>query len=71
MKAVLLIPDMESQDSLEKVREALESLGVMGEISLERKTAVIDFNPRRVTIGEIMEAIRERGFNVKMGPAGC
>lgn len=71
MKAVLLITDMESPDSLEKVREALESLGVRGEISPERKTAVIDFNPRRVTIEEMVKAIRERGFKVKMGPAGC
>ncbi|MDI3474506.1 MAG: copper chaperone [Thermococcaceae archaeon] len=56
---------------MEKVQEALESLGVRGEISLERKTAVIDFNPKWITIDEIMEAIRERGFRVKLGPAGC
>lgn len=71
MKAVLLIPDMDFPGAVEKVREALESLGVRGEISLERKTAVIDFNPKWITIDEIMEAIRERGFRVKLGPAGC
>jgi hypothetical protein len=63
--AIISIDDLKSDD-LPALRQALEILpGVQSlEFSLERKVAVIDFDPKRSHLDDFLRAVLKGGFKV-------
>jgi hypothetical protein len=63
--AIISIDDLKSDD-LPALRQALEILpGVQSlEFSLERKVAVIDFDPKRSHLDDFLRAVLKAGFKV-------
>jgi hypothetical protein len=63
--AIISIDDLKSDD-LPALRQALEILpGVQSlEFSLERKVAVIDFDPKQSHLDDFLRAVLKAGFKV-------
>jgi hypothetical protein len=63
--AIISIDDLKSDD-LPALRQALEILpGVQSlEFSLERKVAVIDFDPKRSHLDDFLRAVLKAGFKL-------
>ena len=63
--AIISIDDLKSHD-LPALRQALEILpGVQSlEFSLERKVAVIDFDPKQSHLDDFLRAVLKGGFKV-------
>jgi hypothetical protein len=63
--AIISIDDLKSDD-LPALRHALETLpGVQSlDFSLERKVAVIDFDPKRSHLDDFLRAVLKAGFKV-------
>ena len=47
VKAVLKIPNMSCKHCVMKINKAIQSVGAKGEVSLEKKTAIVEFDPRK------------------------
>ncbi|AAL80851.1 copper chaperone [Pyrococcus furiosus DSM 3638] len=71
VKAVLRIPNMSCQHCVMRIKKAIESVGAKGEVSLEKKTAVVEFEPEKVSLDDIINAIKRYGYEVEIGGEGC
>ena len=70
-KAVLKIPNISCKHCVMRINKAIESVGAKGEVSLEKKKAVVEFDPGKVTLDEIINAIKRYGYEVEIGGDGC
>ncbi|MPW38391.1 copper chaperone [Thermococcus sp. 101 C5] len=66
MKAILKIPNMSCQHCVMRISKAIESVGAKGEISLEKKTAVVEFDPEKTRLEDIVRAIERYGYEVEV-----
>lgn len=48
----------------QSVEEAVDELGVKGEVSLENKTVTLTYDENKVTTEAIKEAIEDQGYDV-------
>ncbi|WP_237705151.1 heavy-metal-associated domain-containing protein [Thermococcus zilligii] len=64
-KAVLKIPDMSCGHCVMRIENAIRSAGAEGKADLETKTAVVEFDPGKVSLEEIIKAIERYGYEVK------
>lgn len=70
-KAVLRIPNMSCKHCVMRIKKAIESVGARGEVSLEKKTAVVEFEPGKVSLDEVINSIKRYGYEVELGGEGC
>ncbi|MBP1912785.1 copper chaperone CopZ [Thermococcus stetteri] len=49
-----------------RINKAIESVGAKGEVSLEKKTAVVEFDPEKVSLEDIVMAIERYGYEVEV-----
>ncbi|MDK2913631.1 MAG: copper chaperone [Thermococcaceae archaeon] len=70
-KAVLRIPNMSCGHCVMRIKKAIESVGAKGEVSLEKKTAVVEFEPGKVSLDDIINSIKRYGYEVELGGEGC
>ncbi|WP_175059866.1 MULTISPECIES: heavy-metal-associated domain-containing protein [Thermococcus] len=66
MKAILKIPNMSCKHCVMRINKAIESVGAKGEVSLEKKTAVVEFDPEKVSLEDIVMAIERYGYEVEV-----
>ncbi|ASJ07280.1 mercury-binding protein [Thermococcus pacificus] len=66
-KAVLKIPNMSCKHCVMRIEKAIKSAGAEGKADLETKTAVVEFDPGKVRLEEIIKAIERYGYEVKLG----
>ena len=65
-KAVLKIPNMSCKHCVMRIEEAIKSVGAEGKADLETKTAVVEFDPGKVRLEEIVKAIERYGYEVEV-----
>ena len=71
VKAVLKIPNMSCKHCVMKINKAIQSVGAKGEVSLEKKTAVVEFDPEKVSLDDVVNAIKRYGYEVEIDGEGC
>ncbi|ACS90763.1 Mercury ion binding protein [Thermococcus sibiricus MM 739] len=71
VKAVLKIPNMSCKHCVMRITKAIERVGAKGEVTLEEKKAVVEFDPGKVTLDDIINAIKRYGYEVEIGEGGC
>ncbi|ALV63467.1 copper chaperon, copZ, putative [Thermococcus sp. 2319x1] len=49
-----------------RISKAIESVGAKGEVSLEKKTAVVEFDPEKTRLEDIVRAIERYGYEVEV-----
>ena len=65
-KAVLKIPNMSCKHCVMRIEKAIKSVGAEGKADLETKTAVVEFDPGKVRLEEIIKAIERYGYEVEV-----
>ena len=65
-KAVLKIPNMSCKHCVMRIEKAIKSVGAEGKADLETKTAVVEFDPGKVRLEEIVKAIERYGYEVEV-----
>ncbi len=65
-EVVLKIPNMSCKHCVMRITKAIESAGAKGEVSLEEKKAVVEFDPGKVRLEEIIKAIERYGYEVEV-----
>jgi len=65
-EVVLKIPNMSCKHCVMRITKAIKSVGAKGEVSLEEKKAVVQFDPGRVRLEEIIKAIERYGYEVEV-----
>ncbi|WP_297092496.1 heavy-metal-associated domain-containing protein [Thermococcus sp.] len=65
-EVVLKIPNMSCKHCVMRITKAIESVGAKGEVSLEEKKAVVEFDPGKVRLEEIIKAIERYGYEVEV-----
>jgi copper chaperone CopZ len=70
-KVVLKIPNMSCKHCVMRITKAIESVGAKGEVSLEEKKAVVEFDIERTTLDDIIGAIERYGYEVEVVGEGC
>lgn len=66
MKAVLKIPNMSCKHCVMTITRAIERAGARGNVSLEEKKAVVEFDPGKVRLEEIVKSIERYGYEVEV-----
>jgi len=70
-KVVLKIPNMSCKHCIMRITKALKSVGAKGEVSLEEKKVVVEFDVERTTLNDIIGAIERYGYEVEVAGEGC
>ncbi len=65
-QVVLKIPNMSCKHCVMRIERAIKSVGATGEVSLEEKKAVVQFDPGKVRLEEIVKAIERYGYEVEV-----
>ncbi|KUH34532.1 mercury-binding protein [Thermococcus celericrescens] len=65
-EVVLKIPNMSCKHCVMRIEKAIKSVGAEGRADLETKTAVVEFNPGKVRLEEIIKAIERYGYEVEV-----
>lgn len=65
-KAVLKIPNMSCKHCVMRIEKAIKSVGAEGKADLETKTAVVEFDPGKVRLEEVVKAIERYGYEVEV-----
>jgi len=71
VKAILKILNMSCKHCVMRINKAIQSVGAKGEISLEKKTAVVEFDPEKVSLDDVVNAIKRYGYEVEIDGEGC
>lgn len=54
-----------------RINKAIQSVGAKGEVSLEKKTAVVEFDPEKVSLDDLVNAIKRYGYEVEIDGESC
>ncbi|NJE04704.1 copper chaperone [Thermococcus sp. M36] len=65
-EVVLKIPNMSCSHCVMRITKAIESVGAKGNVSLEEKKAVVEFDPGKVRLEDIVRAIERYGYEVEV-----
>ncbi len=65
-KVVLKIPNMSCKHCVMRIEKAIKSVGAEGKADLETKTTVVEFDPGKVRLEEIIKAIERYGYEVEV-----
>lgn len=71
VKAILKITNMSCKHCVMRINKAIQSVGAKGEVSLEKKTAVVEFDPEKVSLDDVVNAIKRYGYEVEIDGEGC
>ncbi|WP_048147763.1 heavy-metal-associated domain-containing protein [Palaeococcus ferrophilus] len=67
MRVVLKIPNMSCGHCVMRIEKAIKSAGADGRADLETKTAVVDFDPGKTRLEDVIKAIKKYGYEVEVG----
>jgi len=70
-EVMLKIPNMSCKHCVMKINKAIQSVGAKGEVSLEKKTAIVEFDPEKVSLDDVINAIKRYGYEVEIDGESC
>ena len=70
-EVMLKIPNMSCKHCVMKINKAIQSVGAKGEVSLEKKTAIVEFDPEKVSLDDVINVIKRYGYEVEIDGEGC
>ncbi|NJE41945.1 heavy-metal-associated domain-containing protein [Thermococcus sp. GR6] len=65
-KVVLKINNMSCRHCVMTIRRALEKIGAKAEVSLENKTAVVEYDESKLKIEDLINAVAKFGYEVEV-----
>ncbi|NJE00160.1 copper chaperone [Thermococcus sp. LS1] len=65
-KVVLKISNMSCGHCVMTIRRALEKIGAKAEVSLENKTAVVEYDESKLKIEDLINAVAKFGYDVEV-----
>ncbi|ACJ16331.1 hypothetical protein TON_0843 [Thermococcus onnurineus NA1] len=65
-KVVLKINNMSCGHCVMTIRRALEKIGAKAEVSLENKTAVVEYDESKLKIEDLINAVAKFGYEVEV-----
>ncbi|AHF80782.1 MULTISPECIES: heavy-metal-associated domain-containing protein [Thermococcus] len=65
-KVVLKINNMSCQHCVMTIKRALEKIGAKAEVSLENKTAVVEYDESKLKIEDLISAVAKFGYEAEV-----
>ncbi|NJE09013.1 copper chaperone [Thermococcus sp. M39] len=65
-KVVLKINNMSCQHCVMTIKRALERIGANAEVSLESKTAVVEYDESKLTVEDLISAVAKFGYKAEV-----